>query len=67
MSNPEYGPPREGGRDHFGYIPVDAPLSFAESLSLPYELPISDAACRVRFGVPGRPVVIHTQARELEP
>lgn len=60
-----YPPLTTDGRSVVGFIPVDAPISFAESLCLPYELPRSDAACRYRFGKPGRRVVIHIKAEEL--
>lgn len=53
------------GRQHVGFIPKDAPLGFAESLVLPYELPRTEQDCRKRFGKPGRRVLITVQAQEL--
>lgn len=58
-------PTTDGGRQHVGYIPKDAPLTFAEGMALPYELPRTDRACRERFGKPGRRVVITIKAQEL--
>lgn len=55
----------DGGRQYVGYIPKDAPLTFAEGLALPYELPRTDRACRERYGKPGRRVVITIKAQEL--
>lgn len=52
-------------RSHVGYIPHDAPLSFAVALALPYELPKSDLECRARFGKPGRRVLLTVNAKEL--
>lgn len=52
-------------RSHVGYIPHDAPLSFAVALALPYELPKSDQECRARFGKHGRRVHITVTAQEL--
>lgn len=52
-------------RSHIGYIPHDAPLSFAVALALPYELPKSDLECRARFGKPGRRVHLTVTAKEL--
>lgn len=52
-------------RSHVGYIPIDAPLAFAASLALPYELPKTPAACVSRFGKPGRRVVVHITPEEL--
>lgn len=65
MNPPTYPPPTTDGRTVVGFIPVDAPLSFAEGLALPYELPRSDAACRRMFGKPGRRVAIHIKATEV--
>lgn len=52
-------------RSHVGYIPYDAPLSFAAALALPYELPKSDSECRARFGKPGRRVLLTVTAKEI--
>ncbi len=60
-----YGTPTTDGRVVVGFIPVDAPLSFASSLVLPYQLPRSDQACRVMYGKPGRRVAITIKAEEL--
>lgn len=57
--------PTTDGRSVVGFIPVDARLSFAESLVLPYQLPRSDQACRAMYGKPGRRVVIHIKAEEF--
>ncbi|GEM_PF-6840638 len=64
-TRPVYGPPTTDGRAVVGFIPEDAPLSFAESLVLPYQLPRSDQACRVMYGKPGRRITIHIKAEEL--
>ncbi len=59
-------PTTSTGRHHVGYIPTDAPIGFAESLALPYELPRTEADCRKRFGKPGRRVLITVQAQEFQ-
>lgn len=55
----------EPTRGHIGYIPHDAPLSFAAALALPYELPKTNRECLARFGVPGRRVLLSVTAQEL--
>jgi len=60
-----YGTPTTDGRTVVGFIPEDAPLSFAEGLVLPYQLPRSDQACRVMYGKPGRRIAIQIKAEEL--